>query len=379
MSARPKILFVVTEDWFFVSHFLSVAAAARAAGFDVTVLTRLRDAALAARIRAAGVEILPSEHRRGHFGPADLVRHVAEFRAAIAGQRPDIVHCVSLRMILLGGLAAQLAGVRRRVYAVTGLGLLGASRGAKAATVRRALGLALRGPLGGRGVRYVFENGDDAGLLGLPATPDRAIIVGGAGVDPAGVEPTSPPPQPPLKLALVARMVKSKGVDVAVEAVRLARAAGAEVELSLYGAPDSHNPRSFDEATLRAWSEQPGVAWHGHTGDVPAVWRGHHVACVPSLGGEGLPRSLLEAAAQGRAILTTATPGCRDFVRDGREGRLVPPGDAHALADAMIALAADPQSVARMGAAARARLSEGFTTAQVAEKFVALYRALMAP
>lgn len=376
MNATPKILYFVTEDWFFVSHFLSVAKAARAAGFEVTVATRARDAALAGRIREAGVAIVESAHRRGAFGPLAMARHVAEFRDVVRAEKPDIVHCVSLRLILLGGLAAKLAGVRRRLYAVTGLGLLGASRGARAAAIRRAVGLTLRGPLGGRGVRFVFENDSDAGLLGLPATPDRSLIVGGAGVDPQEAAPL--PAQPPLKLALVARMVKSKGVDVAVEAVGLARAAGAEVTLDLYGAPDSHNPRSFDEATLRGWSQRPGVVWHGHSSDVAAVWRSHHVGCVPSLGGEGLPRSLLEAASHGRAILTTATPGCRDFTRDGVEGLVAPPGDPRALAAAMIRLAADPALVARLGSAARERLSDGFTTQQVADKFVALYRAMLA-
>lgn len=376
MSGRPKILYVVTEDWFFVSHFLSVAQAAVAAGFEASVATRARDPALAERIRAAGVKLIDSSHRRGDFGPRGLWRHVAGFRDLIRAEQPDIVHCVSLRLIVLAGLAARLAGVKRRLYAVTGLGLIGAARGVKAAATRKAVGLALRGPLGGRGVRYVFENGDDAGLLGLPATPGKAVVVGGAGVEPQEV--VEPPPQPPLKLALVARMVKSKGVDVAVEAVGLARAAGADVALDLYGAPDSHNPRSFDEATLRDWSQLDGVAWHGHCGDIASVWREHHVACVPSLGGEGLPRSLLEAASHGRAILTTATPGCRDFTRDGVEGLVVEPGDALALAGAMLRLAADPAMVATMGAAARARLSDGFTTTQVADTFVALYRSMMA-
>ena len=375
MSRPPKILFFVTEDWFFVSHFLSVAKAARAAGFEATVATRARDPGLAARIRAAGVGLVETTHRRGAFGPAAIARHVAEFRDIVRAERPDIVHCVSLRLILIAGLAAKLAGVRRRLYAVTGLGLIGAAAGARAAAIRRGVGLTLRGPLGGRGVRYVFENDSDAGLLGLPTSQGRAIVVGGAGVDPQEV--AAPPTQPPLRLALVARMVKSKGVDVAVEAVGLARAAGADVTLDLYGAPDSHNPRSFDEATLRGWSQREGVVWHGHSSDVAAVWRSHHVGCVPSLGGEGLPRALLEAASHGRAILTTATPGCRDFTRDGVEGLVVPPGDARALADAMIRLAGDPARVARMGEAARARLSQGFTTAQVAEKFVALYRAMM--
>ena len=121
-------------------------------------------------------------------------------------------------------------------------------------------------------------------------------------------------------------MLWSKGIDVAVEAVRLARAKGAAIELSLYGAPDPSNPKAIPEKTLKAWSAEPGIAWHGATRDIAGVWREHHVACLPSRGGEGLPRTLLEAAACGRAIVTTDVPGCRTLVRHDVEGLLVPPG-----------------------------------------------------
>src|SRR3954464_14659468 len=123
-------------------------------------------------------------------------------------------------------------------------------------------------------------------------------------------------------------MLWSKGIDVAVEAVRAARAQGAAIELSLYGAPDPSNPKAIPEDTLKAWGAEPGIAWHGATGDIPAVWRDHHVACLPSRGGEGLPRALLEAAACGRAIVTTDGAGCRAPARGGLEGLLVPPGHA---------------------------------------------------
>jgi glycosyltransferase involved in cell wall biosynthesis len=172
-------------------------------------------------------------------------------------------------------------------------------------------------------------------------------------------------------------MLWSKGIDVAVEATRLARAAGADVELSLFGAPDPSNPKALREADLRAWSAEPGIAWHGPSADVAAVWRGHHVACLPSRGGEGLPRTLLEAAASGRAVVTTDVPGCRRLVRDGLEGRIVPPGDPGALAAAFLALAADPAGVARMGEAARRRVLDGFTERDVMEGVKALYRGML--
>ncbi len=376
MTSPPKLLFVVTEDWFFVSHFLSVALAAREAGFAVAVSVRVRDPALQRRIEAAGIRVVPSHHERGHFGPLALLGHVRGFTLMFRSERPDIVHLISVRLIVLAGIAAVLAGRSRRVQAITGLGLIGASTTFKARLVCTALGLLLRGPLGGRFVRYVFENREDPVLLGLAPVSPQVVIVGGAGIDPEREVQQPLPPLPPLRVALVARMVRSKGVDVAVKAMHLARAAGAPVELSLYGDPDPENPRAITAETLQLWSSEPGVTWHGHASDIAAVWRDHHVVCVPSRGGEGLPRSLLEGAAAGRAVVTTQTPGCATFTRDGIEGFVVPPGDAEALADVFVTLAHDPALVARFAQAARDRVVAGFTTEQVSRDFVAIYRSL---
>lgn len=369
-------MFFVTEDWFFVSHFLPVARAAREAGFDVTAHVRVQTPALQARIEAAGVRVLPSVHRRGHFGPLAMVGHILRFARLLRREKPDILHLVSVRLIVLGGLAALMAGVPARVQAVTGLGLMAASRTAKARLALTALGLVLRGPLSGRNVAFVFENREDPLLLGMNPDGPQVAVVGGAGVDPL-LEVEQPfPPLPPLRFVLVARMVFSKGIDIAVEAVRAARAAGHDVTLTLAGAPDSHNPRSFTADQLAAWNREPGVSWLGHVSDVKALWRDHHVVLVPSRGGEGLPRSLLEGAAAGRAVLTTRTPGCATFTRDGVEGCVVPPDDAAALADAMARLAGHPEMVKEMGRAARVRVHDGFTTEAVSRAFLEVYHGL---
>jgi glycosyltransferase involved in cell wall biosynthesis len=227
--------------------------------------------------------------------------------------------------------------------------------------------------------RYLFENTDDPKLLGLDPAGSRVTILGGAGIDPEALRPAPLPAQPPLKVAVVARMLWSKGIDVAVEAVRAARAKGGAIELSLYGAPDPSNPKAIPESTLKAWSAEPGMTWHGVTQDVAAVWRDHHVACLPSRGGEGLPRTLLEAAACGRAIATTDVPGCRTLVRDGVEGRLVPSGDPVSLAEALLTLSTQPDVVARMGEAARARVLDGFTERDVMDSVKRLYGSMLAP
>jgi len=370
-----KLVFVITEDWFFASHFLPMARAARELGLDVSVVARVRSHRDV--IEATGAKVIPLEAERRSLNPMAAGYAAGQLAAILKSEKADLVHCIALKGILVGGFAAAMAGIPRRVYALTGSGFLGARTDLVARLSQRAVRLLVRGLETGK-TRYVFENTDDPRLLGLDPASDRVTILGGAGVDPDRLRPSPLPSQPPLKVAVVARMLWSKGIDVAVEAVRTARAQGAAVELSLYGAPDPSNPKAIPEETLKTWSAEPSIAWHGATRDVAAVWRGHHVACLPSRGGEGLPRTLLEAAACGRAIVTTDVPGCRTLVRDGVEGRLVPPGDPGSLAEALVALSQEPDRVARMGEAARARVLDGFTERDVIDGVKRLYVSMLA-
>jgi glycosyltransferase involved in cell wall biosynthesis len=382
LSSRPlsdvqgrKLVFVVTEDWFFASHFLPMARAARELGLAVTVVTRVRSHKDI--IEATGAKVIPLEAERRSLNPMTAGYTAGQLAAILKAEKADLVHCIALKSILIGGFAAAMAGVSRRVYALTGSGFLGARTDTVSRLSQRAVRLLVRG-LETPKTRYLFENTDDPKLLGLDPSGSRVTILGGAGIDPEALQPELIPTQPPLKVAVVARMLWSKGIDVAVEAVRAARAKGAAIELSLYGAPDPSNPKAIPEDTLKAWSAEPGIAWHGVTQDIAAVWRDHHVACLPSRGGEGLPRTLLEAAACGRAIVTTDVPGCRTLVRDGVEGRLVPSGDTPSLTEALITLSARPDLVARMGEAARTRVLDGFTERDVMDNVKQLYGAMLA-
>jgi glycosyltransferase involved in cell wall biosynthesis len=371
-----KLVFVITEDWFFASHFLPMARAARELGLEVAVVTRVRQHRAA--IEATGARVIPLDAERRSLNPMAAGYAAGQLAAILRDEKPDIVHCIALRAILIGGVAAAMAGVRRRVFALTGLGYLGARTDRRGRLALRAVRLLVRG-LETPETRYLFENPDDPRLLDLdPADVARVTIVGGAGVDPEALRPAPLPAQPPLRVAIVARMLWSKGIDLAVEATRRARARGAEVELHLYGAPDPSNPKAIDERTLKGWAAEPGIAWHGVTADPAAVWREHHVCCLPSRGGEGLPRTLLEGAACGRALVTTDVAGCRVLVRDG-EGLLVPPDDPDALAEAFMRLAADPALVARCGEAARARILTGHTERHVMVAVKNLYRFALAP
>ena len=358
----PKLLYLVTEDWFFVSHFLPMARTARAAGFEVVVATRVRDHA--ARIEAEGCRVVPLEGERRSLGPVEALRGFWRTARIVRSERPDIVHCIALRMVTLGGLAARFGGAKRLVLAPTGLGLLWSEEGVFTRFARGVLRFIIGRALRGAQTRYLFENTDDPREFGLEDSP-AVTIVPGAGADPQDYPASPEPAAPPVKVAVVARMIAAKGIADAVAAVRRARELGAPVELDLYGSPDPSNRRSCSEQDLEKWSAEPGIHWRGRTADVADVWRTHHIAMLLTWYREGVPRSLIEAAACGRPIVTTDSPGCRDLVRDHQEGILVPLRDVEAAARALVELAGDPDLREQFGRAAHARFRERFTEAEV--------------
>jgi glycosyltransferase involved in cell wall biosynthesis len=379
IALRPimsKILYLVTEDWFFVSHFLPMAQAARDCGLEVAVATRVREDG--ERLKAEGFSVLPMESKRGSFSPLRSLRDFFQALKVVRKERADIVHCIALRPVVIGGIAAKLAGTGALVLAPTGLGHLWIEHGTAVRLARKIVSAIVGSWLRGRRTCYLFENRDDPSEFGLNPDGADVTIIGGAGVDPAKFPRSEEPAAPPLKVAVVSRMIGPKGIVEAVEAVRRARSAGAPVELHLFGDPDPDNRRSIPQTTLEQWSTEPGITWHGRVADVAQVWRQHHIAMLLSYR-EGLPRSLVEAAAAGRPIVATDVAGCREVVRDGQEGILVPLGDIGAAARALATLAADPDLRYRLGAAANARFHERFTADVVMQKVRNLYLSLAPP
>jgi glycosyltransferase involved in cell wall biosynthesis len=373
----PQILYLVTEDWFFVSHFLPMAHAAAAARFDVVVATHVGDRAAA--IRAAGFRLIEIDSERQSMGMLKVLRYIARTFTVIRDEKPDIVHCIALRCVVLGGIAARLAQARGLVLAPTGLGHLWLQQGLLAFVARSIVRIIVGSWLRGRHTRYIFENRDDPSEFELGADDPDVTIVGAAGGDPNAFPMYPEPAAPPVRIAVVARMIRPKGIIEAIEAVRRARTLGAVVELDLFGEPDLSNPATLTEAELRQSAAGPGVTWHGRATDVPGVWRDHHIALFLSYYREGLPRTLVEAAACGRPIVTTDVTGCREVVRDGIEGVIVPPHDIDAAGRALAALAGDAALRTKMGTAANARYRERFTEEIVMSQVMKVYRSLLEP
>jgi glycosyltransferase involved in cell wall biosynthesis len=373
---RPKLIFLVTEDWYFWAHRLPQARAARDAGFRVAVATRVDRHG--GQIRDEGFDLHPLGWRRGSINLLGGVIAVLEIARLYRRLRPDLVHHVSQKPILIGSIAARLAGVRRIVNAFTGLGFLFAAQGLTARLLRTAilpvLKLASSGPL----VRFLVENPDDRTTLerlGI-GVDGRTILIRGSGVDLARYD-TLPEPPEPVVIGCATRMLRIKGVAQVVEAFAQLRARGSTARLLLAGAPDTENPAAIPEAEIRSWTSLPGVEWVGHVENVRQIWTRAHIAALASQGGEGIPMSLMEAAACGRPLVATDVPGCREIVTNGETGFLVPLGDIAALADSIERLVKDADLRRRMGAAARARVAAGLDAATVGRETLAVYDVLL--
>jgi glycosyltransferase involved in cell wall biosynthesis len=382
LSGRPpRILYLVTEDWYFLSHRLSIALACRRAGWDVVVATRV--GRHLATIESHGLKVIPIRLARGGRNPMREVQAIAQIVRILRTERPDIVQHVGLKPIVYGGLASRLAGVPVAISLFAGLGYLFTSGTVRAGLLRAGIKAVLRRCLASPRHRVIAQNDDDAkdilaaGLVGR----ERLAVIKGSGVDTRRFSPL-PEPDGVVTVAVVGRILREKGVLEVVDAARELKRRRAAVRIVLAGEPDGENPGSIPRETLRRWHHEGVVEWLGHVEDIAGLWAQAHIALLPSHR-EGLPRALLEAAACGRPIVTTDVPGCRDVVADGVNGILVPaklgPAEtARAIADAIEALARDPAMRARMGAAGRARVVAEFGDDVVIARTLDYYRGLLA-
>jgi glycosyltransferase involved in cell wall biosynthesis len=369
----PKLLFLVTEDWYFVSHRLPLAIAAKARGFDVAVATRVRNDGDA--IRDAGLRLIPLDFERASLSPVSESRTIAQLVALYRREAPDIVHHVALKPVLYGAIAARLAGTPAIVNAIMGLGFVFSSNAAKARLLRPAVQRMLKSALGRTGSRTIVQNADDLAFLtgnGL-TPPDTVRLIPGSGVD-VGLYSDAPPPDDGVPMiVLPARLIRPKGVMEFVEAARRLSAEGLRARFVLAGAPDPSNPASLSDDEIRSLVESGVVEHWGWRADMPAVLEAATAVCLPTYYGEGIPKSLIEAAASGRAIVTTDTPGCRDIVKQGVNGWLVPPRDVDALTAALREAIVDRNRALRYGEQGRALVRNGFSLDEIVRQTLAVY------
>lgn len=357
MNTRPKLLFVVTEDWYFCSHRLALAQWLGTRGYDVTVATRVREHG--ETIRAAGIQLIPIDFDRRGKNPWREALFVARLTGIYRTARPDIVHHVGLKPVLYGSVAAMIAGVPGVVNALAGLGYVFSSRQLAARLLRSGVRLAFRLLFSRANTRIIVQNPNDletlANTCGVPRS--RLRLIRGSGVNMDHFRPL-PEPDTIFVALFASRMLWDKGVDDFVEAARILKGQGIHARFVLAGQGDPGNPTSVPEDQLRAWQKEGVAEWWGARDDMPAVLAQSHVVCLPTSYGEGVPKVLIEAAASGRPIVASDVPGCREIVRPEENGILVPPRNPVALAQALRRLHGDPGLRQRMGETGR-RLAVG--------------------
>ncbi len=375
-TARRRIIYLVTEDWVFVSHRLPIARAARDAGYDVVVATRVADHG--AVIEREGFTLVSLPWNRRSLNPFHELSITLQLATLYRQLKPTLVHHVAVKPALIGSLAAFLAGVDNVVNAITGLGYVFTSTSSRARFLRPIVRLGFRFLLRRANSQIIVQNPDDGEVLVRECGIDAAHIrlIRGSGVDLERFQATPEPASPPIRATLASRMIWDKGIGDLVEAARKLKDMSAPVTVILAGKPDPDNPASIPESQLKAWHEEGIVEWRGFVADMPKLWAESHIAVLPSFYGEGVPKCLIEAAACGRPIVAADGPGLREIVRDGDNGILVPAHDPSALAHAIARLAGDTAIRTRMGAAGRRLAETGFSDKQVAAETLAVYQVL---
>ena len=366
MRTKPKLLFVVNEAYFFVSHRLPIALEAKHQGYDVHIAAPTDNVWAPANY---SVDELTKLGLTFHEIPISRrgTRPLQELRTFLALIRlyrklcPDIVHHLTIKPNLYGGVAARLTSVSNVVFAITGLGQMFVSSRGVLRLVRPFVLALMRIAFSHDKRCIILQNKSDREFLVSNGVVDLCdtVLIQGSGVDLDHFCLTPEPDGDPVVI-LPSRLIWEKGIQEFVDAARLLRDKGVAARFVIVGNTHPSNPRAVPEEMLRRWAEDGVVEWWGRREDMPNIMAQCNIVCLPSKYGEGVPKVLLEAAATGRAVVASDTAGCREVVDDGVEGLLVPPSDSAALAMALDRLLHAPVDRKAMGQAARIRAEATF-------------------
>lgn len=370
-----KLLFLITEDWYFCSHRLPLAMAAKEAGFDVSILTRVKKHG--EMIKNAGLELIPISLERRGRNPVSEGGFIRKLVSIYRREKPDIVHHVAMKPVLYGSIAARLAGCNNVINAMAGMGYVFTSSQAKARILRPIVSMAYQLLLNRPGYRLILQNYDDVEFFTKSRLfdPRKIALIRGSGVDTTQFT-HRPEPSGRLTVVLASRLLYDKGVREFAEAAQQLHDAGIDARFVLVGASDHENPASITKDQIDRWIKSGSIEWWGYRNDMPAVFEQAHIICLPSYR-EGLPKVLLEAAACVKPIVATDVPGCREIVRHNKNGLLVPPKNSSALAEALKTLIQNPEMRRHMGVEGRKIVQQEFSQEIVIEQTLSLYQQML--
>ena len=370
-----KLFIVVNHDWFFLSHRQAIAVAVKKAGWDVTVVTC--DTGRFDDIRALGLKAVNLPINATGMNLTEEMNTFSFLWRLYRREKPDVVHHVGLKTILWGGLAARLTGVKGMVNAVSGLGVM--FSGDKLSLTAKGVLTVMRFSHARKGVRIIFQNHEDESLFlnRHIIEAENCVFIKGSGVDLNDFSYTPEPDGLPIKVMFTARMVREKGVVVLIEAAEMLRTEYEDRVVFLLCGKLSDNPKAMQKEELEALCDGKYIQWLGHRTDVKDLLQQSHIIAFPSYYREGVPKSLIEACASGRPIITTQSIGCKDTVDDGVNGFLIPVKDSRTLADKLRMLIDNKELRVRLGKASRAKAEREFSIAMVVRKHLECYDSLL--
>lgn len=372
---RWRIAYLVTEDWYFCSHRLSLGVSAKQQGYDVDVVTRFnrhRD-----QVVSAGLRDVDSPLRRTSKSLlGELLSIWRLYRLYCEGQY-KIVHQVGMKPVVYGSLCALACPRIRVVNALGGLGFVFTSNDLRARIIRPFLGLALRWLINGSKGKLILQNPEDIEycVQRLHINPGKIVMIRGAGVNMETYHPEDIDTALPMVM-LASRMLWSKGVGDFVEAATQLIRSKVQARFVLVGGLDEDNPQCISEIHLRAWQEA-GIEWWGNRADMASVLASANIVVLPTTYGEGVPKVLIEAASCAKPIVATNVAGCKEIVQDGENGILIKPGDISGLAGAILMLLNDPIKAKKMGTRGRDLVRREFAEAYVIGSTLRVYENLM--
>jgi len=373
LTRKMKLIIVVNELWFFLSHRLPIALAARDAGYEVHIASRSGTSAEIELLIQENLQFHPINFHRSSVKILNELKTLQELSKLYQEVQPSIAHHVTIKPILYGTLVARWVGGIQILNAISGLGYLFIAQGWKSFIRKKLLLWGYRVLLHSKKVWILFQNPDDRSLFAQHKIvyPKHASIIKGSGVDLYKFA-TSPIPKGRIKIILVARMLWDKGVGEFVEAATILKQQGVDADFILVGSVDSGNPKSISAKQLDQWNSSGVIKWLGERTDISQLLIKSHIVVLPSYR-EGLPKSLIEAAAAGRPIITTDVPGCREVVKDGENGLLVQVRNAKSLVTATQKLINNPKLLSSMGKKGRLIAEKEFSIEQVVDKTLELY------
>lgn len=371
-----KIVYLVNVDWFFLSHRLPLARAARDAGADVIVAAG--DTGKGKRLEEEGIQFVSLPFSRQGTSLSGEMKTICAVGSFLRRTKPDILHTVSIKPVLYGSLISRIMGNWPVANAVSGLGFV-FSQDSKASLLRRGLTLFYKAALSNPKSMTIFQNPGDLETMVSKGflRSEQAVLIRGSGVDCDIYKPVPFPEKPVVMLA--SRMLWDKGVGEFVEASKLLNPQFPGVRFVLVGASDDENPKAIRKEQLDQWMEMyPFIEWWGakEPEEMPQVISRSNIVVLPSYG-EGLPKVLLEAAAAGRPLIATDIPGCKEIVRDGVNGLLVKPRDSLDLANKIKTLLEDMRYAKNLGGKSRKIALEEFDQDIVVNKTLELYQQLL--